>query len=539
MPSTVEQLSPSRIKLTIEIPFEDLQPHLNKAYREIASQVNIPGFRKGKVPAQIIDQRFGRGMVLQEAINEALPSAYEAALAESGAVPLGQPEVDVTKLEDGELVEFTAEVDVRPDFDLPDFSTLSVEVEPLQPTETEVDERIEIMRQRFATREDVDRAAADGDVVTLDITATKDGEAIEDAEASGVTYKLGSGGMLEGLDEAVTGKSAGESADFSSTLVGGPAKDSEADIHVEITKVQSETLPEVDDEFAQMISEFDTVEEMRSDLATRVDQMAQVEQVNQARDKVLEQLVEKADFELPEGLVAAEVENRTQQINSQLEQAGYTLERYLDETEEEADTPEEFWAEIEKRTREALKAQIILDKLADDNEIGVDQQELTEMLFRRAAQNQTTPEAEAQHMMEHNHAPEWMQEIRRSKALQSIVTAATVTDTEGNAVDVAIPGEETNEDDDESPESPDSPESAESPDSPESAESADDDATKDEAEPDAPKKAAKSAKAGKPAKAKKPAKAEKSAQAEEAADGSADSAADDGTAGTDDEASAE
>ncbi len=474
MPSTVEQLSPSRAKLTIEVPFSELQPHLKKAYAEIAAQVNIPGFRRGKVPAAIIDQRFGRGAVLQEAINAALPSAYEQAVRETEIVPLGQPDIDVTKLEDGDLVEFTAEVDVRPDFELPDFSAVSVTVDPVEATDAGVDERLEVMRQRFATRVDEERPAAEGDVVTLDITASRDGEQLADAEASGVTYTIGSGGMLDGLDEAVTGKSAGESADFTSTLVGGPEAGSEADIHVEVTKVQSETLPEVDDEFAQMISEFDTVDEMREDLATRVAQMARAEQVNQARDKVLEAVLEQVDFELPEKLVETEIEGRTQQINEQLGQAGYTLERYLAETDEEADTPEEFWAEIAKRTREALKAQIILDKLADEQEIGVDQQELTEMLFRRAAQNGSTPEAEAQHMMEHNHAPEWMQEIRRNKALQTIATAATITDTDGETVDVsgvnadgtlADPEAEGDEESPESPSSPSSPESAESADS--------------------------------------------------------------------------
>lgn len=437
MPSTVEKLSPSRVKLIIEIPFRELKPHLDKAYRAIAQQVSIPGFRKGKVPAAIINQRFGRGSVLQEAINEALPSAYEAAVQESGIVPLGQPEVDVTKLEDGDVVEFTAEVEVRPEFELPDFAGLTATVDPLGSLDEEVDGRIEIMRQRFGSRTDVDRPAEEGDVVTLDITASKDGEPLPDAEASGVTYTVGSGDMLEGLDDAVIGKSAGESADFASTLLGGPLRDTDADIHIEITKVQAETLSEVDDEFAQLVSEFDTVAQMRADLGARVVQMARLDQVTQARDRVLEDLLGQVDFEVPEGLATAEVQERTNQITAQLEQAGYTLDRYLAETDEEADSPEEFWAEIEGRTREALKAQIILDKLADEQQIGVDQQELTDMLLRRAAQNGTTPEAEVKHMMEHNHSTEWMQEIRRSKALQRIVTAATVTDSDGVPVDVA------------------------------------------------------------------------------------------------------
>lgn len=438
MPSTVEKLGPSRVKLTIEIPFAELKPHLDKAYREIAQQVNIPGFRKGKVPAAIIDQRFGRGMVLQEAINAALPEAYAAAVADSGVVPLSEPEVEVTELEDGKKVEFTAELDVRPDFDLPDFGTLSASVENLADTASEVDERIEVMRQRFATRTDVDRAAAEGDVVTLDLEATQGGKALSDATASGVAYKIGSGGFIDGLDAAVTGRSAGDEATFTSKLVGGPNAGEEADIKVIVTKVQEETLPAVDDEFAQMISEFDTVDEMRADLTAAVERQARVDQVNGARDGVVEALVAATDFEVPERLVATEVENRKAQITDQLARAGFTLERYLDETdEEEAETPEEFWALIETRTKDALKAQIILDKLADDRELGVDQQELTQMLFRRAAASGTSPEQEMQHMMEHNHATEWMQEIRRDKALRLIVAEAVVTDADGNRVNVA------------------------------------------------------------------------------------------------------
>ncbi len=435
MPSTVEKLGPSRVKLTIEIPFADLKPHLDKSYREIASQVNIPGFRKGKVPPAVIDQRFGRGMVLQEAINAALPDAYAAAVAEAALVPLSDPEVEVTKLEDRELVEFTAEVDVRPEFDLPDFSTLSAEVPVLEPVGDAVEERLQMMRQRFATREDVDRAAAEGDVVTLDLAGSSDGEPLADATAEGITYKVGSGGMLEGLDEAISGLSAGESADFSSTLVGGPLKDEAADIHVTVQKVQTETLPEVDDEFAQMVSEFDTADEMRADLTNAVEQMAKVDQINAARDKVLEDLVEKVDFEVPAGLLQAELDARRDQITEQLAQAGMTLDSYLEQTEEEeANTAEEFWQILEGRVAQSLKAQVILDKLADDRELGVDQQELTEMLFRRAAANNSSPEQEMQHMMEHNHTSQWMQDIRRDKALRLILDGASVKDTDGNAV---------------------------------------------------------------------------------------------------------
>jgi trigger factor len=446
LPSTVEQLSPSRVKLTVEIPFADLKPHLDKAYREIAQQVTIPGFRKGKVPNLVIDQRFGRGMVLQEAINAALPGALDAAVTEAKVVPLGQPDVEITKLEDGAVVELTAELDIRPDFTVPDFATIKATVDPKRSVEDDVDERIELLRQRFATTTEVDRPAAEGDQVTISLVGSRDGETLPDATAENVTYVIGSGGMIEGLDEAVTGLSAGEEAEFASTLVGGALEGEPADITVTVSKVSEQNLPEVDDDFAQLISEFDTVEEMRADLTTRVEEMVAAEQVSNGRDKVLEALVDATEFEVPERVVEAEVTARKEQITDQLQRAGLTLERYLEQSEEEADTPEEFWAGIEDSTLRSLKAQLILDKVAEDADVSVEQADLSELLLRKAAQNGTSPEQEAQHMMEHNHIAEWMQEIRRNKALGVIVEKATVTDTDGNPVDLTVAAVEPAED---------------------------------------------------------------------------------------------
>ena len=437
MPSTLEQLTPSRAKLTVEIPWSELKPHLDKAYREIASQVTIPGFRKGKVPATVIDQRFGRGAVLQEAINAALPTAYQTAITEASIVPLGEPDVEVTKLEDGDLVEFTAEVDIRPEFEVPDFKGLSVTVDALPDTEAELEQRIDMLRSRFATTTEVDREAADGDIVTIDLVGSRDGEQLPDATAEGVTYKVGSGGMIDGLDEAVTGLKAGESAEFASTLVGGPLEGEPADIKVTVTKVSEQELPEVDDEFAQLVSEFDTVDEMRTDLANSIFELARLEQASRGRDKVLEALVEQVELELPERLLTTEIEARKEQINEQLKRAGLSLERYLAQAEDEAKTPEEFWAELESSTEKGLKAQLVLDKVADDSEVGIEQADLSELLVRKAAQAGTSPEQEAQHMMEHNHTGAWMQEIRRNKALALIVAEATVTDADGNPVDVS------------------------------------------------------------------------------------------------------
>ena len=436
MPSTVEQLSPSRVKITVEVPFAELKPALDKAYRDIAGQVNIPGFRAGKVPPMVIDQRFGRGVVLQEAINSSLPELYGKAVTENNLNPLGEPEVEVTKLEDNELVEFTAEVDVRPEFEVPDFESITVEVEQPEVGDEQLETQLQTLRERFATQVDVDRPAAEGDVVTLDLVGSKNGEELAEATAEGLTYTLGSGGMLDGLDEAVTGKSAGEEVTFTSELVGGPLRGEQADIKVTVQKVQQQELPEIDDEFAQLVSEFDSVEEMKADLSENLVRMSRLEQAANARDKVLEAVIEKVEMDLPEKLIEAEVQARHEQINGQLAQAGLTLDQYLEDGETEQ-TAEEFWAEVDTRSRDALKAQLVLDKIADDREVGVDQNDLTQHIIRKAQQSGTSPEQEAQHMMEHNHMAEWMTEIRRGKALALMVEAAKVTGPDGEDLNLA------------------------------------------------------------------------------------------------------
>jgi len=438
VPSTLEQLSPTRVKLTIDLPFEDLQPAIDAAYTDIAQQVNIPGFRKGKVPARLIDQRFGRGLVLQEAINSILPEAYGEAVQTHDLRPLGQPDIDISELNDGTNVLFTAEVDVRPDFEIADIAGVEVEVPVAAVSDEDVNERVELLRERFATLTEVDRPAETGDVVVLNLTASQDGKVLPEAEASEVSYKIGSGGFVDGLDEAVVGLSAGDKATFTSTLVGGPNRGEEAEIEVEIVKVQSQDLPDVDDEFAQLVSEFDTAEEMLADLRDNLERLARIDQANKARESVLAKLIEATEFELPEALITAEQESRRQSIEQQLSAAGLTIEQYLDEAEDEdAQTPEEFWADINNRVVEGLRSQIILDKYAEDAELQVGQSELTELIFAKAQQNGTSPEQELQHMMEHDHAAEWMGEVRRGKALGELVAAAKIIDAEGNEIDLS------------------------------------------------------------------------------------------------------
>ncbi|MCD6638548.1 MAG: trigger factor [Nocardioides sp.] len=433
MKSAVETLTPTRAKLTVEVPFEELKPSLDAAYQKIAKQINVPGFRRGKVPPAVIDRQIGRGPVLDEAINEVIPQQYLAALKEHDLEPIAQPDIEVTKLEDNDVLEFTAEVEVKPDFELPDYEGLEAQVEDIEVTDADVDEQVQALRERFGTLVTVERAAADGDFVTIDLTAAKDGETVEGGEVSGMSYKVGRGGMIDGLDEALVGLAAGEDKTFDSELVGGDLVGEPVQVNVKVTAVQEQQLPEYDDEFAQMASEFDTAEELTVDVRERLGRGKRLEQAAAARDAVLEVLLEKASIPLPETVVTDELNARRQNVEQQLMMAGLTMEKYL---EDEGQTQEEFEADLERRVRDAIAAQFILDKVAKKEEFGIDQSELSEHLVRRAQQSGQDPQEFANHMFEHNHIPELVQEILRGKALATIVESATVKDASGNVVEL-------------------------------------------------------------------------------------------------------
>ncbi len=433
MKSAVESLSPTRAKLTVEVPFEELKPSLDAAYKKIAQQINVPGFRRGKVPPMVIDRQVGRGAVLDEAINDVLPKKYVEALQANDLQPLAQPDVEVTKFEDNDVLEFTAEVDVRPEIAVPAYDGLEAEVEDLEVTDADVEEQVQTLRERFGTLSDVERPAAEGDFVVIDLKATQDGEVLEGAEVAGMSYQVGRGGMLEGLDEALVGMSAGEEKDFTSQLVGGDLVGQDVEVQVKVTQVQEQELPELDDDFAQLASEFDTVDELTADVRERLGRGKRLEQAAAARDAVLEALLDKVDVPLPESVVADELNARRQNIEQQLAMAGITMEKYL---EDEGQTVEEFEADLERRVRDAVAAQFILDEIAKKEELGVDQSELSQHLVRRAQQSGQDPQEFANHMFEHNHIPDLVQEILRGKALATLVESAVVKDASGNTVEL-------------------------------------------------------------------------------------------------------
>jgi trigger factor len=431
--SAVETLSPTRAKLTVEVPFEELKPSLDAAYKKIAQQINVPGFRKGKVPPMVIDRQIGRGPVLDEAINDALPKLYVQALQDNSIEPLAQPEIDITKFEDNESLEFTAEVDVRPEITLPELEGLEVTVDDIEVTEEDVDTQVQNLRERFATLNEVDRAAAEGDFVVMDLKASRDGEVVEGAEVSGMSYQVGRGGMLDGLDEALTGMKAGDEKTFASNLVGGDQLGLDVEVEVKVSAVKEQELPELDDDFAQTASEFDTADELVADVRTRLERGKRLEQAAAARDAVLEKVLDLVEIPLPDGVVDAELNARRENVQQQLTYAGMTMEQYL---EAEEQTLEEFESDLEQRTRDAIAAQFVLDEVAKKEQIGVEQQELSEHIFRRAQQSGQDPNEFAKHMVEHNHIPEMVSEVVRGKALAVVVESAKVVDESGNHVEL-------------------------------------------------------------------------------------------------------
>jgi len=433
--STVEHIGPTRVKLTVEVPFDELKPDFERAYKKLAQQVRIPGFRPGKAPARILDARLGRGVVLDEVLNAAVPAKYsEAVSAAEDVKPIGRPDIEVTELADGDKVSFTAEVDVRPEITLPELDGLTVEVDDVEVTDEQVTEQLDQLRARFGTLTGVERAAAEDDFVQIDLSAAVDGTVIEEATTTGFSYQVGQGGLIDGIDEAVTGLSAGEEKTFTSTLVAGEHADADAEVTVKVTAVKERQLPDADDEFAQLASEFDTLDELTADLRERLGRVRRMEQVTQARDRLLEQIVDATEVPLPAGVVDAEIESRHHDAVHAFDHSDEKFDEYLTT---QGKTREEFDTENREESEKSVKTRLVLDALADAEEIQVGDQELTERIVYQAQQYGMQPEQFVQQIQQAGQLGAIYQDVRRSKALIAAVRAATVTDAAGAAVDLS------------------------------------------------------------------------------------------------------
>jgi trigger factor len=441
----VEELSPTRVKLTVEVPFDELKQNLDQAYKEVAKQVRIPGFRPGRVPPRIIDQRVGRGAVLEQAVNDAVPQLYGKALEEHEVFALGQPDLEITKLDDGKELAFTAEVDVRPSFELPDLDGLAVTVDDTEVTPDQVEEYLGSLRERFASLKGVDRPVEDGDFVSIDLAASVDGEPVEDAQASGISYEVGSGSMLDGLDEALIGLSAGDAATFTADLAGGTLEGAAADVQVTVNSVKVKELPVLDDDFAQSASEFDTIGELRAGTRKQLEGMRQAGQAGQARERALDAVLDQVSIPLPERVVDAEIEQRRHNLDDRLQQAGMSMADYLEGSGQTADGIEE---QFDTDARRSIKAGFILDKLAVAEELGVESSELNSYITQQAYRMGVTPDQLAQQITESGQVNSVVADVLRTKALTLIAERATVTDESGNPVDITAitRGDEAGED---------------------------------------------------------------------------------------------
>jgi trigger factor len=431
--STVEHLSPTRVRINVEVPFDELKPNFDRAYRKLASQVRIPGFRPGKAPARVIESRIGRAPILDEVVNEAIPAKYMEAVTEGEVRTLGQPNIEVTKLEDGDHIAFTAEVDIRPDITIPAFGELSVSVDDLELTDDEVSEQLDELRARFGTLTGVERPAENGDFVSIDLAATVDGEEVEEAKTSGLSYEVGSGEMIEGIDEAIIGTSAGESAAFTTKLVAGEYADRDAEVTVTVQTVKVRELPEPDDDFAQLASEFDTIDELKGDLRERLTRVKRMQQGVQARDKVLEALLEVTEVPLPDTVLEAEIESRKHDAVHTFDHDEARFEEFLTS---QGKTREEFDTDTREEAEKAVKTQLVLDSIAEAEKLTVDDNELTERIVYQAQRFGISPDEYVQRAQQSGQLGAIFADVRRGKALASVVRLATVTDASGNSVDL-------------------------------------------------------------------------------------------------------
>src|SRR3984957_16775993 len=442
----VEELSPTRVRLHVEVPFDELKPSLDQAYREVGRQVRIPGFRPGHVPRQVLDQRIGRGAVLEQAINEAVPDLYAQAVREAQVVALGQPEVEITKLEDGAEIAFTAEVDIRPNFEIPEIENLRVVVDDADVSPDQVEEYLRALRERFGSLLSVDREVRDGDYVSIDLSAQVDGEEVADAQATGISYEVGSGTILDGLDSALIGLRADETGTFNSELAGGEHEGSVADVTVTVRSVKEKNLPDLDDDFAQSASEFNTVGELRSNTRKQMEAMRRSGQVGQARDRAIEALLDQIEMPLPETVVEHEIEHRHESLNEELERAGLTLEQYLESRDfAQADLEKEIADDV----RRSVKARFILDKFADAEDLGVEQDEVAQYVTQLAYQQGVSPDALPRQLTSSGQLGYVVTDLIRSKAADLLAPRVQVTDESGRKVDVGAPAQEGDGDQDE------------------------------------------------------------------------------------------
>jgi trigger factor len=448
--SSVETLGPTQVKLTVEVPFEELTPAIDAAYKKIGRSVKVQGFRPGKVPARILDQRVGRDAVLEEAINDALPQLYSDAVEQAEIKAVGRPNVDLEPYEDGGALHFSATIDVRPEIELPAYDALPVTVDDADVTDEQLSEQLASLQDRFATLVAVDRIVENGDFVTLDVSARLDGELVEGTQATGLSYEVGSDSLLPGIDEVLVGAAAGEAKTFDTDLQYGEHSGKTAQVEVTVQGVKVKQVPDLDDDFARTASEFDTLEELKDDLRTRLGRVQKMQQGLAARDRTLDTLLELVDVPLPESLVTAEADWRHHRMEQDVQGAGLEIDDYL---ATQGQTHDEWHVELRTAAEHAVKAQLILDAIADKEEIGVSDADLSEQVVRQAQRTGVSPDQLAQQIVQAGQLPTLFGDVRRGKALALVTQNAKISDASGRPVSLdalrdAVAGESAEDEDD-------------------------------------------------------------------------------------------
>ena len=415
MKSTVEKLSPTRVKLSIDVEFSELKPHIDGAYKTLSEKINIPGFRKGKVPAAMIDQRVGRGAVLDEAINAALPTFYSQAAKENDVLVIGRPNVDITELKDNEKLSFTVEVDIRPEVVLPDFAQIKIEVDDVVVTDSDLDKQIESLQIRFGTLTTVEKTVESGDFVSIDLLATDGGKEIDGGSANEISYEVGSASMIEGLDEALIGLKVGESKSFETALVGMP-ESQKASVQVTLKAVKKRELPPLDDAFAKLASEFETLAELKADLSNRLKRVKELEQGAQARDLLVEKLTTTVEIPLPAEIIEAEV-------NDHLEKEG----RLADDKHR---------AEVNDEVKATITREFLLDSIVKAEAVSVNESELTEYLVRASSRYGMSPDQFIKEVSQAGQITTMVAEVARAKALAQVLGKVKIVDKSGKQVDI-------------------------------------------------------------------------------------------------------
>ncbi|KUI34553.1 trigger factor [Mycobacterium sp. IS-1590] len=432
MKSTVEKLSPTRVRINVEVPFTELEPDFDRAFAQLAKQVRLPGFRPGKAPRKLLEARVGREAMLDQVVSEALPNRYSEAVTSSEVQPLGQPEIEITNKEYGQDLTFTAEVDVRPEIELPDLSALTLTVDAIEVTDEEVDAELQSLRARFGTLTGVERGAENGDFVSIDLSATVDGQELPEAATEGLSHEVGSGQLIDGLDEAIVGLKEGETRVFTTKLAAGEHAGKDAQVTVTVKSVKERELPEPDDEFAQLASEFDTIDELKESLVEQVRRVKRVQQAEKIRDKVLETLLEQVEVPLPEKVVQAQVDDA---LHNAIHGLDHDEARLAEALEAQGSSREQFDADNRTNAEKAVKTQLLVDAIADKLDVQVGQNDISERLMLMSQQYGLQPQQLIQSLQQNNQLPALFADVRRGLALAAVVEAATVTDSDGNVID--------------------------------------------------------------------------------------------------------